>query len=114
VNLISEQLLAMVRCPETRAPLTMAAAPLVAALNARVARRELKNRAGDLLEQPLDGALVRQDGAVLYPIINGIPVLVVDEGFPLEHLAPAERCAVSEPANTAADRTDAFDKDLAP
>ena len=94
MNLISEQLLAMVRCPETRASLTMAAAPLVAALNARVARRDLKNRAGDIVEQPLDGALVRQDGVVLYPIINGIPVLLVDEGIPLEQLPPTERPAV--------------------
>ena len=89
--MISEQLLAMVRCPETRAPLKLAAAPLIAALNARVERRELKNRAGDLVERPLDGGLLRQDNAVLYPIIDRIPVLLVDEAILLEQLPPAER-----------------------
>jgi uncharacterized protein YbaR (Trm112 family) len=95
VDLISEQLLAMLRCPETRTPLKLAASPLVATLNARVARRELKNRAGDILERPLDGGLLRQDGAVLYPIIDRIPVLLVDEAILLEQLPPAERPAAS-------------------
>jgi uncharacterized protein YbaR (Trm112 family) len=95
VDLISPELLAMVRCPETRAALKLAASPLIAALNARVARRELKNRAGDIVERPLDGGLLRQDAAVLYPIIDRIPVLLVDEAIPLEQLPPAERPASS-------------------
>ena len=95
MSLISEELLAMLVCPETRAPLKLATSPLVAALNARVARRELKNRAGDIVERPLDGGLLRQDGAVLYPIIDRIPVLLVDEAIPLEQLPTSERPAGS-------------------
>jgi uncharacterized protein YbaR (Trm112 family) len=34
-----------------------------------------------VLETPLDGGLVRADGQVLYPIIDRIPVLLVDEGI---------------------------------
>jgi uncharacterized protein YbaR (Trm112 family) len=95
VNLISDELLAMLVCPETRTPLKLAPAPLVAALNARVARQELKNRAGDVIEQQLDGGLLRQDGVVVYPIIDRIPVLLVDEAIPLEQLPPGERPAAS-------------------
>lgn len=93
MNLISDELLAMLVCPETRAPLKLAASPLVAALNARVARHELKNRAGDIVERPLDGGLLRQDGVVVYPIIDRIPVLLVDEAILLEQLPPGERPA---------------------
>ena len=38
---------------------------------------------------------MRQDGAVLYPIIDRIPVLLVDEAIPLEQLPTAERPAGS-------------------
>jgi uncharacterized protein YbaR (Trm112 family) len=93
VNLISEELLAMLVCPEKRTPLKLAASPLIAALNTRVARRELKNRAGDVVERPLDGGLLRQDGVVLYPIIDRIPVLLVDEAIPLEQLPTSDRPA---------------------
>ncbi len=85
----------MLVCPETRTPLKLASGQLVAALNARVSQRVLTNRAGDVLEQPLDGGLLRQDGTMLYPIIDRIPVLLVDEAIPLEQLPPGERSANS-------------------
>jgi uncharacterized protein len=89
VNVISPDLLAMLRCPQTRQPLTVAVAPLVAAVNQRIARGELRNQGGDCLEKPIDAGLVREDRAGVYPVVDGIPILLADEMIPLGQL-PAE------------------------
>lgn len=79
------KLLDRIVCPETRTPLHVADNALVARLNEAIAAGRLKNRVGRQLESPLDGGLVREDGAVLYPIVDDIPVLLVDEAIELEH-----------------------------
>ena len=47
----------------------------------------MKNQAGRPVEQPLAGGLVRTDDALLYPIVDDIPVLLADEAIPLGQLA---------------------------
>ena len=84
--MITPELLAMLRCPEDHSRLTAADAALLARLNAAVASGRLKNRAGQTIEKPLDGALVRADGQVAYPIIDEIPILLVDEGIRLAEM----------------------------
>jgi uncharacterized protein len=81
--MITQELLAMLRCPEDHSRLTSADAHLVAHLNAAGASGRLTNRGGQKIEKPLDGALVRADGQVAYPIIDEIPILLVDEGIRL-------------------------------
>lgn len=80
---IEPDLLAILVCPETRRPLRMVDAALLAHVNGRIARGELKNRKGEALDQPLAEALVREGDDLLYPIDDGIPVLLVEEGVPL-------------------------------
>ena len=79
--MISPEFLAILRCPEDHSKLTLADSALVERINAAVAGKELKNRAGQAVEKPLDGGLLRADGQVLYPIIDRIPILLVDEGI---------------------------------
>jgi uncharacterized protein len=83
---LSPEFLAMIRCPENRSPLALADEALVARLNQAVAAGTLKNRAGQPVAEPLDGGLIRQDGTIAYPIVDGFPVLLVDEGIPLAQL----------------------------
>ena len=85
--MIAEKFLKLLVCPETRTPLTQADGTMVAKLNGAVARRALQNKAGRVLETPFDGALVRADGKVAYPIVDHIPLLLVDEGVALEQLS---------------------------
>jgi uncharacterized protein YbaR (Trm112 family) len=82
--MIDKDLLAILVCPENQTPLVAASEPLVAKLNRAVAAGRLKNRAGRVVEKPLQAGLIREDGALLYPIIDGIPVLLVEEAIPLE------------------------------
>lgn len=84
MDVIGQELLNILICPETRSRLTLADPRLVAKLNTRIEARQLRNKAGDLVEKPLDGGLLREDGSVLYPIVDRIPVLLVDESIPLE------------------------------
>lgn len=76
------ELLKLLCCPETRQALHEAEAPLVEKLNQQIAAGSLKNRAGRLVAEKLNGGLAREDGRFLYPI-RTIPVLLVDEAIPL-------------------------------
>ncbi len=81
---IDKELLAILCCPETKQDVSLAAVSLIADLNARVERGELKNKAGQPVQEKLDGGLVRADGKILYPIRESIPVMLIEEGIPLE------------------------------
>lgn len=85
---ISQDLLDILVCPETRQPLTLAKEELLEALNDRVRDRSLRNRGGELVERLLMAGLVRQDGSVLYPIEDDIPVMLIEESI---ELAAGER-----------------------
>jgi uncharacterized protein YbaR (Trm112 family) len=79
--MLSAEFLAMLRCPEDHSSLSPAEPALAARLNEAVAAGRLKNRAGQKVEKRLDGVLLRADGQVAYPIIDEIPILLVDEGI---------------------------------
>jgi uncharacterized protein YbaR (Trm112 family) len=82
-NRISPDLLEILCCPETHQPVREAEAALLERLNAQAAAGTLKNRAGQLVTGRLEAGLVRADGKVLYPIRDGIPVMLVEEGISL-------------------------------
>ena len=84
--MIGKELLDILVCPELRTPLTVVDGELLARLNRAVAEKSLKNRVGDPVERPLDGGLLREDGAFVYPIVDGIPIMLIDEAIPLDQL----------------------------
>jgi uncharacterized protein len=80
---IDKDLLQILACPESHQSLAEAEAALLAKVNERIASGQAKNRAGANVTEKLEGGLVRQDGKLVYPIREGIPVLLIDEGIPL-------------------------------
>lgn len=82
--MVEKELLELIACPETHQPLREAAPALLARLNARIERGELKNRAGTALRVPLAEGLVREDGRILYPVLDGIPMLLIEEAIAVE------------------------------
>lgn len=77
------ELLKILCCPETHQELRAAEPSLVEDLNRRIAKGDLRNRAGRPVTEPLDGGLVRSDGHFLYPIHQSIPVLLIEEAVSL-------------------------------
>jgi uncharacterized protein YbaR (Trm112 family) len=83
MSLVDPGLLKILCCPETHQPVSEADARLVADLNGRIAGGSVKNRAGKTVGDKLEGGLVRQDRQVLFPIRNGIPIMLSEEAIPL-------------------------------
>ncbi len=81
---ISQELLEILACPETKQPLTIAAAAVVAQLNERIAQGALTNRAGETVTETLDSGLVREDGRYLYPIQDDIPIMLIDKAIAMD------------------------------
>jgi uncharacterized protein YbaR (Trm112 family) len=85
VNL-DRELLAILCCPETKQDVQLAGEELILHLNERIAEGDLKNKAGQPVREKLDGGLMRADKKVLYPIRDDIPIMLIEEGIPIEPL----------------------------
>ena len=81
--MVADEVLALLRCPETRQPLTVASAGLIAELEALRIGGNLRDRAGNPAAESFEGGLVRVDGALFFPIRDGIPVLIAAEAIEL-------------------------------
>lgn len=80
-----EWLLDILVCPERKdLGLRWVEGESLAGFNRRIAEGVVKNRKGERVEAPVGEGLVREDGLVLYPVREGIPVLLVEEGVLLE------------------------------
>ncbi len=84
--MMDARLIKILVCPENRTPLELAKPELMDRLNRAIPTGHVRNRAGQAVSQPLVGGLIREDRAMLYPIVDGIPSLLVDEAIPLEQL----------------------------
>lgn len=83
---MDKRLLTILHCPITHRGLALAKPATLQAVNAAIATGSLCNRDGEALKQPLAEALLTDDGKVLYPIDDGIPVLLAGESVNMEQL----------------------------
>jgi uncharacterized protein YbaR (Trm112 family) len=84
--LLDRTLLDILCCPVTRQPLELLPERELTILNERIAERRVKNRDDTLVTEPLDQALVTRSGKLVYPVRDGIPVLLEDQAMPLSQL----------------------------
>jgi uncharacterized protein len=83
---IDKELLAILCCPETKLDVSLADDALISKINEAVSRGVVKNKAQKPVSELLDGGLIRSDRKILYPIREDIPVMLIEEGIPLDHL----------------------------
>lgn len=83
---MDKDLLAILCCPETKQTVSLADMALVSKLNDAVRKGTLRNTGKQPVTEELDGGLVRSDSKIVYPIRENIPVMLIEEGIPLEQL----------------------------
>jgi uncharacterized protein YbaR (Trm112 family) len=83
---MDKRLLSILRCPVTQKGLTVASSALLKKVNAAIDDGRLLTADGRVIAETLHEALVTDDGKVLYPIANGIPVLLETESINMEQL----------------------------
>ena len=78
---VDGKLLEILCCPVSRAPLQRVSQTQLDALNAAIARGGVRTIEGEPVEGTLGEALVTEDRKVIYPVEDGIPVLLEEQGI---------------------------------
>lgn len=81
---IAPDLLAILCCPETKQEIRLLEKDSVEKLNQRIGKGELKTKGGQSVAEKIDGGLLRNDGTVVYPIRDQIPIMLIEEGILVE------------------------------
>ncbi len=79
-------LLDILCCPVTRTPLEILPERELTLLNERIASQRIKNREDAVVVEPVAEALVSRTGKLVYPIRDGVPVLLENQAMPLQQL----------------------------
>jgi uncharacterized protein YbaR (Trm112 family) len=79
--MLDPELLALLVCPATHQDITLATAEEVAQINDAIRAGHVRTVGGNPVDQPVEGALIRADRAIAYPIRDGIPVMLAAEGL---------------------------------
>ena len=84
--MVDKELLDILVCPENKTTVTLVDDAVLAKINDAIQAKTLKNRAGEAVEDAVDGGLLREDGAYLYPIRDDIPIMLIDDSIPMDQL----------------------------
>jgi uncharacterized protein YbaR (Trm112 family) len=87
--MIDQELLDILVCPETKQPVRLADQDLLKVLNEAIDAGDVADRGGNAVQSKIEEGLVREDGLLLYPIRDDIPIMLIDAAVPLDGIAAA-------------------------
>lgn len=83
---IDQELLDILCCPETRVNLEVLATERINTVNELIAQGKVVFKNGEVVEQPLQEALITEDGKTIYRVDDEIPIMLIDKGIATEQL----------------------------
>lgn len=83
---LRDDILEQLRCPVTGSQLSRADAELLERVNAEIAAKQALTRLSDVVETPVEAALVNEDRSLLYRIDAGIVALLATEAIEIWEL----------------------------
>jgi uncharacterized protein len=83
---MDKKLLDIVCCPLTKLPLQLLDTERLARLNAAIHAGAIHDRSARTVLDPLAEALVTRDGRLVYPVRDGIPILLDEESIDWKQL----------------------------
>jgi uncharacterized protein YbaR (Trm112 family) len=83
---LDRKLLDIICCPVTRSSLELLSERELTTLNELIGLRRIKNREDSVVDAPLAEALVTRSAKLIYPVRDGIPVLLEEQAMPLQQL----------------------------
>lgn len=78
---IDPQLIEILVCPESKQPVAVADAAVLDRLNAAIEAGNATTLGGEKIGEPVTEGLLREDGRILYPVRDGIPIMLIDESI---------------------------------
>ena len=80
---IHQDLLSILICPKTKKPLRMATPAELQRVNDKVLAKRATNAGGAEVKEALEEGLVPEGESLVYPVQQGIPILLIQEGIQL-------------------------------
>ena len=85
--MMDKTLLDILCCPVTRLPLEILDDARLQALNAAIRGGKLQNNGDEAIAEEWSEALVSRDGRLVYPVQDGIPILLEEESISWNRVA---------------------------
>ena len=84
--MIDQELLKILCCPKTKVPVEPLPADKLAALNEQISQGKIKSADGNKVGTALAEGLITEDGATIYRVDDGIPIMLIDEGIAADQM----------------------------
>ena len=82
--MIPKELLDILCCPETKQDIQYIEGKVIEKINKQMESGLLKNRNNEMVKEPIDAGLLREDRKYLYPIRDDIPIMLIEEAIPFK------------------------------